>query len=66
MYEEEGRLVYYKINKLDEFINMLNGLDKEQLCCLDEVKSEDSKTTLWINKFQYDSKYLNANSEKYL
>ena len=65
-YEEDGRFVYFKINKLDEFINMLNGFDKEQLCCLDEVQSADSKTTLWINKFQYDSKYLSANSEKYL
>ena len=45
---------------------MLNRLDKEQLCCLDELQSTDSKTTLWINKFQYDSKYLSANSEKYL
>ena len=43
IYEEDSRFVYFKINKLDEFINMLNGLDKEQLCCLDEVKSEDSK-----------------------
>ena len=66
MYEEEGRLVYYKINKLDEFINMLNGLDKEQLCCLDEVRSADSGTALWINKFQYDSEYLSANSKNYL
>ena len=45
---------------------MLNGFDKEQLCCLDEVQSAASGTTLWINKFQYDSKYLSANSEKYL
>tara|TARA_B100002019_G_scaffold92920_1_gene80165 strand:- start:1202 stop:1561 length:360 start_codon:yes stop_codon:yes gene_type:complete len=65
-YEEDGRYVYYEINKLDEFINMLNGFDKEQLCCLDEVQSADSGATLWINKFQYDSKYLSANSKKYL
>ena len=56
MYEEEGRLVYYKINELD----------KEQLCCLDEVQSADSGTALCINKFQYDSEYLSANSKNYL
>ena len=66
IYEEDSRFVYFKINKLDEFINMLNGLDKEKLCCLDEVRSADSGTALWINKFQYDSEYLSANSKNYL
>ena len=32
----------------------LNGFDKDQLCCLDEVRSEASKNTLWVNKFQYE------------
>lgn len=54
IYEEKSRVIYCRLNKLDEFIDMLNGFDKDQLCCLDEVRSEDSKNTLWVNKFQYE------------
>ena len=54
IHEEKSRVIYCRLNKLDEFIDMLNGFDKDQLCCLDEVRSEDSKNTLWVNKFQYE------------
>lgn len=62
--EEDVSLYPLKIDKLDKFIDMLNGLNKDQLCCLNEVSSKDEKEILWKNKFQYDSLELSIDYEK--
>lgn len=61
--EKDFSLFHLKIDKLDEFIDMLNGLNRDQLCCLNEVIGEEDEI-LWVNNFQYNSLKLSNDYEK--